>query len=58
MSKPSDVVDEKLDSIMRDGAGQQWDADVVEAFFRARVDIRAIAQQKVKSVSLEQREFT
>ncbi|MEX0979440.1 MAG: HD-GYP domain-containing protein, partial [Pirellulales bacterium] len=37
------MADEKLDSIMHDGAGQQWDASVVEAFFRARDDIRAIA---------------
>ena len=28
--------DEKLDAILRDGAGKQWDAAVVEAFFRAR----------------------
>jgi len=34
----------KLDSILRDGAGQQWDADVVAAFFRARDDVRQIAQ--------------
>ncbi len=27
--------DEKLDAILRAGAGQQWDARVVEAFFRA-----------------------
>jgi putative nucleotidyltransferase with HDIG domain len=52
------MADEKLDSIMRDGAGQQWDAKVIEAFFRARQDIRAIAGQKVKSISLEQRELT
>jgi HD-GYP domain-containing protein (c-di-GMP phosphodiesterase class II) len=52
------MADEMLDTIMRDGAGQQWDAQVVEAFFRARDEVRAIAQQKVKSVSLEQRECT
>ncbi len=28
--------DEKLDAVLRDGAGTQWDATVVEAFFRAR----------------------
>ncbi|MEX0676684.1 MAG: HD-GYP domain-containing protein [Pirellulales bacterium] len=52
------MLDEKLDSIMRDGAGQQWDADVITAFFRARNDIRAIAQQKVKNLSLDMREWT
>lgn len=35
--------DDKLDSIIRAGAGKQWDPQVVEAFFRARDDIRAIS---------------
>ncbi len=34
---------EKLNSILISGAGQQWDARVVEAFFRARADIQAIS---------------
>jgi putative nucleotidyltransferase with HDIG domain len=38
--------DDKLDSIMQDGAGTQWDADVVAAFFTARDAIREIAQAK------------
>jgi hypothetical protein len=36
--------DEKLDSVIRDGAGQQWDPEIVDAFFRARDDIRRIAR--------------
>ena len=36
----------KLDQILRDGAGQQWDAEIIDAFFRARDDIRRIAQGK------------
>jgi putative nucleotidyltransferase with HDIG domain len=47
------MADEKLDSILRAGAGQQWDASVVDAFFRSRDDIRAIARQQVKNVSLD-----
>ncbi|HET6882741.1 MAG TPA: HD domain-containing phosphohydrolase [Pirellulales bacterium] len=35
--------DERLDQIIRSGAGQQWDPKIVEAFFRAREDIRAIS---------------
>ncbi|HVA50034.1 MAG TPA: HD domain-containing phosphohydrolase [Pirellulales bacterium] len=35
--------DNKLDGIIRSGAGKQWDPDVVEAFFRVRDDIRAIS---------------
>lgn len=37
------MADDKLDSIIRSGAGRQWDPDVVDAFFRARDDIRAIS---------------
>jgi putative nucleotidyltransferase with HDIG domain len=35
--------DSALDEIIRSGAGKQWDPHVVEAFFRARDDIRAIS---------------
>ena len=52
------IPEEKIESILRDGAGQQWDAAVIEAFFCAREDIRAIAQQKVKDLSLDMREWT
>jgi putative nucleotidyltransferase with HDIG domain len=34
--------DQRLDGILRDGAGQQWDASVVDAFFRIREKIRKI----------------
>ena len=36
--------DEKIDGIFHSGAGQQWDPNVVDAFFRVRGDIRKIAQ--------------
>jgi putative nucleotidyltransferase with HDIG domain len=36
--------DEKVDDIFRAGAGKQWDPQVVEAFFRARDDIRQISR--------------
>ena len=39
------MVDEKLDGIMRDGAGKQWDASVVEAFFCPRRRARDRAQE-------------
>ncbi len=50
--------DEKLDAILRDGSGKQWDAQVVEAFFRARDAIREIARSKVKSVSFDVRDLS
>ena len=34
--------DEKIDAIFREGSAQQWDPEVVDAFFRARDDIREI----------------
>jgi HD-GYP domain-containing protein (c-di-GMP phosphodiesterase class II) len=44
--------DERLDAIMREGAGGQWDARVVDAFFRARDDIREISERERGGVSL------
>jgi len=34
--------DDRVDQILRSGAGEQWDPDVVAAFFAARDDIRRI----------------
>jgi putative nucleotidyltransferase with HDIG domain len=45
--------DEKIDSIFRSGAGQQWDPRVVEAFFRARGDIRRISRSEQENVEVE-----
>jgi GAF domain-containing protein len=36
--------EEKIDEILRSGAGGQWDPDVVAAFFRARDDLRSIVR--------------
>lgn len=38
--------DEKVDKIFRDGAGTQWDAEVVKAFFAAKEDVAAIAARE------------
>jgi putative nucleotidyltransferase with HDIG domain len=35
--------DDKLDAILRDGAGRQWDPNVVDAFFACRQKIRRAA---------------
>lgn len=45
--------DEKLDNVIRAGAGKQWDPQVVDAFFRARADIRAIAKRDDQSSDIE-----
>jgi putative nucleotidyltransferase with HDIG domain len=38
--------DEKIDEIFHRGSGQQWDAQVVAAFFRVREDVRRIAREE------------
>jgi putative nucleotidyltransferase with HDIG domain len=45
--------DEKLDSILRDGAGKQWDADIVDAAFRVRDQLRSIGQEERHPLSLD-----
>jgi HD-GYP domain-containing protein (c-di-GMP phosphodiesterase class II) len=30
---------DRVDNILREGAGKQWDPEVIDAFFRARNDI-------------------
>jgi putative nucleotidyltransferase with HDIG domain len=50
--------DEKLDAIFREGAGAQWDSQVIDAFFRARNDLRAIAARVGMSAMPDAREFT
>jgi len=45
--------DEKLDSILREGAGKQWDAKIVEAAFEVREELRHIGQEERKPLSLD-----
>jgi putative nucleotidyltransferase with HDIG domain len=45
--------DEKLDSILRDGAGKQWDPKIVEAAFQVRDELRRIGKEERKPLSLD-----
>lgn len=45
--------DSKVDEIFRDGAGKQWDPQVVEAFFAIRQDIRAICGRERANLTLD-----
>lgn len=45
--------DEKIDQIFRDGAGKQWDPQVVAAFFRVRDELREIARTDREPVRLD-----
>jgi putative nucleotidyltransferase with HDIG domain len=41
--------DEKIDAVFHAGAGQQWDPQVVAAFFRIRGDLRALVERVEES---------
>jgi len=45
--------DEKLDSILRDGAGKQWDPKVIEAAFEVRDELRLIGKAERNPLSLD-----
>jgi HD-GYP domain-containing protein (c-di-GMP phosphodiesterase class II) len=52
------MADEKLDAILKAGAGSQWDPHIVEAFFAARDDIREIARREREAVRLDLQHWT
>jgi HD-GYP domain-containing protein (c-di-GMP phosphodiesterase class II) len=45
--------DEKLDSILRDGSGKQWDPTIVEAAFQVREELRRIGQEERHPLELD-----
>ena len=45
--------DEKIDRILRGGAGQQWDPEVIDAFFRARGDLREICNSDREQIAVD-----
>ncbi len=45
--------EEKVAEIFRSGAGQQWDARVIDAFFSARDDIQEISRRERENLSLD-----
>jgi response regulator RpfG family c-di-GMP phosphodiesterase len=50
--------DEKLDEVIRQGAGRQWDPRVVEAFFQARDDIRELSHRNINTDELAALQFS
>ena len=44
--------DEKINDIFRAGSGRQWDPEVVDAFFRARDDLRGITRGEQQDVEI------
>lgn len=49
---------EKVETIFRRGAGQQWDSAVIDAYFRCREDIRVISQQIRANLSLDLQQWS
>ena len=47
------LAEEILNKILRDGAGTQWDPEVVEAFFQARDEIRDIWTRERRNLGLD-----
>ncbi len=47
------IPDDQLDAILREGAGKQWDAKVVETFFSIRDEIRQIMQMDPEPRSIK-----
>ncbi len=47
------IPDEKLDAILRDGAGKQWDAKIIEAAFQVRDVLRRIGKDERHPLSLD-----
>jgi HD-GYP domain-containing protein (c-di-GMP phosphodiesterase class II) len=45
--------EEKVESILREGAGQQWDQAVVDAYFEARDDIRDVSAEERAGLTLD-----
>jgi hypothetical protein len=45
--------DEKLDAILREGSGQQWDAKIVEAVFEVRDELRRIGKEDRHPLALD-----
>ena len=53
----SGMPEEKVYQIFREESGKYWDPDVVEAFFNAKEDIRAIAQRERAQIDTFQQQL-
>jgi HD-GYP domain-containing protein (c-di-GMP phosphodiesterase class II) len=51
------MADDKVDAILRAGAGAQWDPQVVAAFFSAREDIREIARLEREALAIDMHQW-
>ncbi len=49
---------ERVEQIFKNGAGQQWDAEVIRAYFTAREDIHTIASEERANLTLDVQQWT
>lgn len=49
---------ERVEQLFRAGAGQQWDAQVIDAYFAARDDIRALCREERANLTLDVQQWT
>jgi putative nucleotidyltransferase with HDIG domain len=49
---------ERVDAIFEKGSGQQWDAEVIKAYFAAHDDIQRIVQEERANLTLDVQQWT
>jgi HD-GYP domain-containing protein (c-di-GMP phosphodiesterase class II) len=49
---------ERVEELFQLGAAQQWDAEVIKAYFTAKADIRKIAQEERANLTLDVQQWT
>jgi putative nucleotidyltransferase with HDIG domain len=49
---------ERVEELFRQGAAQQWDAEVIKAYFTAKSDITKIAQEERANLTLDVQQWT
>ena len=49
---------ERVDQIFKNGAGQQWDPEVVKAYFAAKADVQSIASEERANLTLDVQQWT
>jgi HD-GYP domain-containing protein (c-di-GMP phosphodiesterase class II) len=49
---------ERVEELFREGAAQQWDAEVIKAYFTAREDIQKISKEERANLTLDVQQWT
>ena len=49
---------ERVEELFQLGAAQQWDAEVIKAYFTAKTDVTKIAQEERANLTLDVQQWT